>query len=446
MSSANLLLYITDEALRQEALEALRSSPTPIAFDQHDSDWPSLLERLAKTKPQALLLDLSAVPVDLSSGIRQIRFHVPRIKVAALHSSADPTIILSAMRAGVNEFLHSPLADNLQSALERVLNSPDPDLVQVHRGKIIGFLSAKGGCGATTLVCHVGAELQKVTRKNDLLADLDLTSGLVGFLMKTPSSYSILDAIKNSTRLDESLWKALIVEQKPNLSVMPAPASYSRWDHPDENQLRQILQFMRTQHDWIVLDLGRSLNSIATAVLDEIDQLFLVSTLEVVALHGLKTIVHGLFEQGEKLQLVLNRTPKMMDISTQELENILGRSVYAALPNDYMALYQCYLNGNNLLDSNNRLAQDNSNLGVGNRLGSMLRSARQTEIESRRFTNRLLPCHVSEELSILRCISYYLPVYRFISWTGARKVLRCKKMHFFPGRNEDLWVLTEIAI
>jgi Flp pilus assembly CpaE family ATPase len=72
--------------------------------------------------------------------------------------------------------------------------------------------------------------------------------------------------------------------------------------------------------------------------------------------HRLKAIVHGLFEQGEKLQLVLNRTPKMMDISTQELENILGRSIYAALPNDYMGLYQSYSSGN-LLDSNNRLAQ-----------------------------------------------------------------------------------------
>jgi Flp pilus assembly CpaE family ATPase len=78
--------------------------------------------------------------------------------------------------------------------------------------------------------------------------------------------------------------------------------------------------------------------------------------LEVVALHGLKSIVHGLFDQGEKLQLILNRTPKLMDISTQELEKILGRSLYAALPNDYMGLYQSYSSGN-LLNSNTRLAQ-----------------------------------------------------------------------------------------
>ncbi len=356
MSSASLLLHIQDVSLRREAIEALRAPGHPLTFDQDDSDWNGLLERIGKTKPDVLLLDLSAVPGELNIAMRQLRYYSPRIKVVALHSSPDPKIILAAMRSGASEFLHSPLDESLHAALERILNSSDRDAAPVTRGKLIGFLSAKGGCGATTLACHVASELQILTRKNVLLADLDLTSGLVGFLMKAPSSYSILDAVKNLSRLDESLWKALVIEHRPNLAIIPAPASYSRWDHPDENQLRQVLQFMRTQHEWIVLDLGRSLNSIATAVLDEIDQLFLVSTLEVVALHGLKSIVHGLFEQGEKLQLVLNRTPKMMDISTQELEKILGRSIYAALPNDYMGLYQSYSSGN-LLDSSNRLAQ-----------------------------------------------------------------------------------------
>src|SRR5690242_2232668 len=356
MSSVKVLLSIQNENLARKAVDALRESSTNVSFEQHDSDWTSLLERLVKVKPEALLLDVGAVPTDLSVAIRQVKLQAPRTKIVAIHSVDDPKIILAAMRAGAHEFLHPPFDESLAPALDRILNSSDTDVVPSTRGKIIGFLSAKGGCGATTLACHIAWELQNQTRKNVLLADLDLTSGLVGFLMKTPSSYSVLDAIKNLSRLDESLWRALIMEHKPNLAVMAAPASYSRWEHPDEEQLRQVLQFMRTQHDWIVLDLGRSVNSIATAVLDEIDQLFVISTLEVVALHGLKAIVHGLFEQGEKLQLVLNRTPKMMDISTQELEKILGRSLYAALPNDYMSLYQSYSSGN-LLDSNNRLAQ-----------------------------------------------------------------------------------------
>jgi len=356
MSSVKVLLSIKDENLSRKAVDALRESSTNVSFEQHDSDWTSLLERLVKVKPEALLLDVGVVPTDLAVAIRQVKLQAPRTKIVAIHAVDDPKIILAAMRAGAHEFLHPPFDESLAPALDRILNSSDIDVVPSSRGKIIGFLSAKGGCGATTLACHIAWELQNQTRKNVLLADLDLTSGLVGFLMKTPSSYSILDAIKNLSRLDDSLWKALIVEHRPSLSVIPAPATYTRWDHPEETQLTQVLQFMRTQHDWIILDLGRSMNSIAAAVLEEIDQLFLVSTLEVVALHGLKSIVHGLFDQGEKLQLVLNRTPKMMDISTQELEKILGRSLYAALPNDYMGLYQSYSSGN-LLNSNTRLAQ-----------------------------------------------------------------------------------------
>jgi len=356
MSSVKVLLSIKDENLSRKAVDALRESSTNVSFEQHDSDWTSLLERLVKVKPEALLLDVGVVPTDLAVAIRQVKLQAPRTKIVAIHAVDDPKIILAAMRAGAHEFLHPPFDESLAPALDRILNSSEIDVVPSSRGKIIGFLSAKGGCGATTLACHIAWELQNQTRKNVLLADLDLTSGLVGFLMKTPSSYSILDAIKNLSRLDDSLWKALIVEHRPSLSVIPAPATYTRWDHPEETQLTQVLQFMRTQHDWIILDLGRSMNSIAAAVLEEIDQLFLVSTLEVVALHGLKSIVHGLFDQGEKLQLVLNRTPKMMDISTQELEKILGRSLYAALPNDYMGLYQSYSSGN-LLNSNTRLAQ-----------------------------------------------------------------------------------------
>jgi pilus assembly protein CpaE len=356
MLSNRLLLHIKEEDLRRQTVDALRESGNPIPFEEHEGNWSNLCEQIAKTKPEVLLLDLSAVTSELNIAIRQLRAQAPRTKIVALHPTAEPKTILAAMRSGANEFLHPPFEETLLPALEHLLTTSDLEAIPATRGKIIGFLSAKGGCGATTLACHVGWELHNQTRKNVLLADLDLTSGLVGFLMKTPSSYSVLDAIKNLSRLDESLWKALVVEYRPNLSVLPSCPSYSRWDHPDENELRQVLQFMRTQHDWVILDLGRSLNPIATAMLDEIDQLFLVSTLEVVALHGLKSIVHGLFDQGEKLQLILNRTPKMMDISTQELEKILGRSLYAALPNDYLSLYQSYSSGN-LLNPDNRLAQ-----------------------------------------------------------------------------------------
>lgn len=357
MSSRKVLLHLKDEALRRETVATLTDSCPNIIFEGRDFEWSSLRDEVAQSQSDVLLLDFSALTGDPVEAIKLLKSQHPRLKVIALHSSPDPKVILAAMRAGANEFLHPPLAESLPESLERILSAMDADSTPSTRGRIIAFLSAKGGCGATTIACHIASEIQAQTRKGVLLADFDLVSGLVGFLMKTPSSYSVLDAIKNLSRLDESLWRALVVEHRPGLSVIPAPATYTRWDQPDDDQIRRVLQFMRKQNEWTVLDLGRSLNCLALAALEEIDKIFLVSTLEVVALHGLKTIVHGLFEQGEKLQLILNRTPKMMDISTEDLEKILGRSLYSALPNDYMGLYQAY-SGGNLLSSNSRLGQD----------------------------------------------------------------------------------------
>lgn len=351
-----LLLHIEDEELRCETAQVLRGADPPVPFEEHGGVLSDLLADIEKQRPDAVLLQLDALAWEVQAAIRQIRIQSPRTKVVALHRDADPNLILAAMRAGASEFLHTPLQPTLVPALERLLASSDGEFVPPARGKIIGLLSAKGGCGATALACHLGWELHRQTRKNVLLADLDLACGLMGFLMKSQATYSILDGIKNLPRLDESLWKALCVEHRPKLWVMPAPPACSLWDRPGDGQLRQMLQFTRTQHDWVVLDLGRGMNPFSLAAMDEIDQLFVVSTLDIGALYALKSIIHNMSHYGDKVQIVLNRTPRMMDVGAQEIAKVLGRDPYAALPNEALDLHESCAKGN-LRDSNNHLAQ-----------------------------------------------------------------------------------------
>ena len=80
----------------------------------------------------------------------------------------------------MNEYLFPPLQETLRKALEK--RSPERgrrrERVQGRR-QGMGFVSAKGGCGATTLVCHVAVELGRQNQKV-LLADLDLDAGMIG--------------------------------------------------------------------------------------------------------------------------------------------------------------------------------------------------------------------------------------------------------------------------
>ncbi|HEX4227524.1 MAG TPA: AAA family ATPase [Bryobacteraceae bacterium] len=367
MASIQIFAVIADSGLRDELMPVLsRECPACLIDWQDPSEWEMLLLKVAESNGSVVLLEVAAVESRLADAMREIRGANSKVRVIALHPSADPGYILKAMRAGAHEFAHAPWSEHLKSTIDRVSVPGDFEDRHIRHGKVIGFLSAKGGCGATTLACHVAASLHEQTAKRVLLADLDLVTGMAGFIMKTRSEYSILDAVENLGRLDESLWKALVVETKPGLHVIPAPALFSHDQYPGGEELRQLVRFMRAHYDWVVLDLGRSLNTIVSELYEEIDQILLISVLEVTALHGLKIIIRRLTDCSQNLDrllLVINRAPKTMEMSRDELARILGRPLYATLPNDYPSLYQSYSNGN-LLAPNNRLAVELSGLAA----------------------------------------------------------------------------------
>jgi pilus assembly protein CpaE len=269
--------------------------------------------------------------------------------VVALHKSSDPETILSAIRAGADEYLYPPLSANLNKALDRLVGrTRKRHSENLNGGKTLGFFSAKGGCGATTIACHTAVELARQTGQEILLADLDLDAGLVGFLMKSKSRYSILDAMANTHRLDINYWRALISNGMPRLQVVRAPGATAHREEPRIEDVHTVLRFVRFQYDWTLVDLGRGLNPLVLSALDEVDQAFLVTTLDVPALHQVQQIVRNLLDIGygrDRLRLLLNRVPKAPDVMPGELEGLLGIPVFAMLPDDHGAIYEAYAEG-----------------------------------------------------------------------------------------------------
>jgi pilus assembly protein CpaE len=181
-----------------------------------------------------------------------------------------------------------------------------------------------------------------------LLTDLDLDAGMVGFITKTKSMYSILDAVNNLHRLDISYWKALVSNGIPGVEIIPSPVALAAKQPPRDDQVRQVLSFARPHYDWTLVDLGRSLSRLGMATLEEMDELCLVTTLEVPALHQCKQIAQTLLDGGygkSRIKLVLNRSPKRLDIAPNELEKMLGLPIFFMVPNDYPELYETYAEG-----------------------------------------------------------------------------------------------------
>jgi pilus assembly protein CpaE len=322
------------------------------------SDWAGFIDRIERTRPDVVLLDVSNLREPLEEVVRRIRSTGPQPAVFALHTEAKPDLILTALRAGVSEYLYPPFQETIKAAFERLAHARERAADgRKYAGKTIAFVSAKGGCGATTLACHVAAELPGQMNGKVLLADFDLQTGLIGFLAKAKSSYSLADAVNNLQRLDESYWRALISNGIPNLEIISAPSSPAA-KQLSSVQLKQVIGFARTQYDWLVLDLGRNLNASTLSILDLVDEAFIVTTHEIPALHQAKQMIRFLLEAGyaeSKLHLVLNRIPKRMDVTLEEMEKMLGLTIYCTIANDYHSLQEAYGEG--------RFVNTASNLG-----------------------------------------------------------------------------------
>jgi pilus assembly protein CpaE len=353
-------LAIENRDLWEQAQSCLSDLPFRIIVEHQDiGDVSNFLDRLERMRPDVVLIDISSWREPLEGLVTSIRGAIGDPMIIALNVSADPEAILASMRAGINEYLYPPLRDPLRRALERrsAERSRRRDAGAKAGGKSFAFFSAKGGCGATTLVTHVAAELGRQNQKV-LLADLDLDSGMVGFITKTKSVYSILDAVNNLHRLDIHYWKALVSNGIPGVEIVAAPLALASKQQIKDDQVRHVLGFARPHYDWTLVDLGRSLSHTAMAALEEIDEACLVTTLEVPALHQSKQIIQTLLDSGygkNKIRLILNRAPKRLDITPAELEKMLGVPIFWMIPNDYPELYETYAEG--------RMLNRNSDLG-----------------------------------------------------------------------------------
>jgi pilus assembly protein CpaE len=314
---------------------------------QEMSNMGPFLEKLERLRPEVVLLEAALLKETLAEMVTAIHVKAPDAMIIALHTTADPEAILNAMRAGVNEYIYPPLEHSLRQALERKTADRRQTSGSRWGGRAVGFFSSKGGCGATTVICHLAVELGRYGQKV-LLADLDLDAGMVGFLTKTKSGYSMLDAVANLHRLDASYWKALVSNGIPGVEIIPAPPTTAPKISPRQEELRHLFGFLRSCYDFALIDLGRSLTHVGVSALEELDEAFLITTLEVPSLHQAKQVLQILMDGGygkDRLRLVLNRVPKRWELAPGEIEGILGLPVYAVLPSSYPELHECYSTG-----------------------------------------------------------------------------------------------------
>jgi len=267
--------------------------------------------------------------------------------------TADPNLLVQAMRAGVKEFFPQPIDPfEVKAALERFKGRSEQAQQNTapKQGRIISVVGSKGGVGATTIAVNLSVALAgKKSKPSVTLLDMNSFFGEIPLFLEIKPKFHWGEITKHIDRLDPSLLMNVLAKHETGIHVLPSPAYLNGHVAPTPEIMNKLLGMMKTMFDFIIVDGGQSLNSSALKVIELSDQLMLVTISSLPCLSNTNRLTKSLgdynFIKKDRIKVVLNRYMKKNEISLRDAEEGIDQKIFWVIPNDYPTTMAAINNG-----------------------------------------------------------------------------------------------------
>ena len=356
-------------------------------FIDHYPTGVELIRTVRALAADILFIDFGSMAKGLEI-IHTLETEGSPLQIVGFDRKLDPAVLRETMRAGVREFLAEPFeARTVIETLASIKAQLDKRPAVYHStDQIFTFLPSKAGVGTSTIAANVSAALARRANTHVLLADFDLSSGMLRFMLKLTNEFSVPDALERSADVDENLWPQLVTSiggmdvlhagrLNPNYRIEPA-------------QIISLMAFMRRTYQVLCFDLSGNLEKYSLELMQESKRILLVCTGEIPSLHLAREKMAFLKEQGlsARVGVVLNRMHKHPLFSKDQVEDLLGVPVLRVFANDYQAVNRAVENGK-LLEPDSELGRSFTDFAAQ----LLNQPAAKTEPAKRRFLEFLRP-------------------------------------------------------
>ena len=165
----NILLVEDNDVDARVITESLTKGSQGSFVIQRAERLKDALEKLRTQEIDLVLLDFMLPDSEGMATFTAVRKEAPNVPVVALTGMSDEAIAIEAVRQGAQDFLVKGQAQPkiLHRAIHYAIERHKVQLAQLKQaqgektGKMIGFIGARGGVGATTVALNIAAALAK---------------------------------------------------------------------------------------------------------------------------------------------------------------------------------------------------------------------------------------------------------------------------------------------
>jgi pilus assembly protein CpaE len=335
------LLISRDTQLQAEIATQGAARVPPLTLGATRGSLREALDRLLTTPPALVIIDAISSDAAEADLLERLCKAYPGASFMLLTGEQQPDLLIRAMRAGVREVLPLPLVHQaFHEALDRVASAAG--MSALRDGKVLAFISCKGGSGATFVSTNFGYALSSLADKKVMLIDLHGQFGdATLYVSDQKPAMTLSDVCSHIARIDGPFLDSCLVHVAPGFGVLAAADDPHQAPNLKPEQMDAILRVARQHYDFILLDVGRQIDAISLRALDNADTIYPILQLALPDIRDgrrLLDIFRSLGYPVEQTRLIVNRYEKGGKLRLQDLQAALGAEVLHTIPNDYMAV------------------------------------------------------------------------------------------------------------
>lgn len=260
----------------------------------------------------------------------------PSSKVIIIGHVNDILLYRELMRQGISEYVVTPV-----SALDivEIVSSIYSDRQAKPIGRLVAFVAAKGGVGASVIAHNVAWTLAEEFKSETLVADMDLAFGTANLDFNQDPAQGIAEAVQSPDRLDATFLDRLLASCAERLHLLAAPSTLDRTCDFADQAFEPLIDLVRNTAPFVVLDVPHQWTSWTKRTLIAADEVILVASPDLANLRNAKNLADILRQarpHDPPPRLVLNQVgmPKRPEIKPNDFAKALDLPIAAQIPFD----------------------------------------------------------------------------------------------------------------